>query len=181
MVVTGSLIIQQGVTINIQNASGYIQVDGILQALGANSSPIHIIGSEALTPLPFLSTPYYSTITFSQESRGWDEQTLSGSTIENTIFSSTMLTISTSVKLSQDSFANALSIKGGSPVINVCTIESGLSILGGTPIISNNQVREELLLMEKVMSFLMGKLPTLMIIQFLVKYFMMKSHSLLLL
>ncbi|MGA2680551.1 MAG: right-handed parallel beta-helix repeat-containing protein [Candidatus Bathyarchaeia archaeon] len=140
MIVTGSLIIQQGVTINIQNASGYIQVDGILQALGTNSSPIHIIGSEATLPIMFNTTPYYSTITFSQESRGWNEQTLSGSIIENTIFSSTTLTISSSVKFTQDSFANALSIEGGTPVITGCTIESGLSILGGTPIISNNQV-----------------------------------------
>ena len=141
MVVTGSLIIQQGVTINIQNASGYIQVDGILQALGTNSSPIHITGSEATLPYnTFFPILYYSIITFSQKSTGWNQQTLSGSIIENTIINSTTLTISSSVKLSQDSFANALSTQEGAPVITGCTIESGLSILGGTPIISNNQV-----------------------------------------
>ena len=141
MVVTGSLIIQQGVTINIQNAIGYIQVDGILQALGTNSSPIHITGSEATIPLnTFFPILYYSTITFSQKSTGWNQQTLSGSIIENTIINSTTLTISSSVKLSQDSFANTLSIQEGTPVITGCTIESGLSILGGTSIISNNQV-----------------------------------------
>jgi len=141
MVVTGSLIIQQGVTINIQNASGYIQVDGILQALGTNSSPIHITGSEATIPLnTFFPILYYSTITFSQKSTGWNQQTLSGSIIENTIINSTTLTISSSVKLSQDSFANTLSIQEGTPVITGCTIESALSIYGGTPIISNNQV-----------------------------------------
>jgi hypothetical protein len=141
IVVTGSLIIQQGVTINIQNASSYIQVDGILQALGTNSSPININGTGKVYAIgSFYGGISYSAITFSQQSTGWNQQTSSGSIIENTIFSFTTFTLSSSVKLSHDSFANNLSIKDGSPVVTGCIIKSGLGIFGGSPVISNNQV-----------------------------------------
>lgn len=142
MVVTGSLIIQQGVTINIQNASGYIQVDGILQALGTDSSPISINGTEEVYSIgSFYGGISYSAITFTQQSTGWNQQTSSGSIIENTIFNSTTLTTSNSIKLSQDTFANDFDIKGGSPVVTGCTLKSGFTIWDGSPIISNNQIK----------------------------------------
>jgi hypothetical protein len=142
MVVTGSLIIQQGVTINIQNASGYIQVDGTLQALGTNSSPISINGAGQVYSIgAFYGGISYSAITFSQQSIGWNQQTSSGSIIENTIINSTTLTTSNSIKLSQDTFANDFNIKGGSPLITGCTIKSGFTIWDGSPIISNNQIK----------------------------------------
>ena len=141
MVVTGSLIIQQGVTINIQNASGYIQVDGTLQALGTNSSPISVNGAGQVYSIgAFYGGTSYSAITFSQQSIGWNQQTSSGSIIKNTIINSATLTTSNSIKLSQDTFANDFDIKGGSPLITGCTIKSGFTIWDGSPIISNNQI-----------------------------------------
>ena len=139
MVVTGTLIIQPSVTINLENASGYIQVDGVLHAIGKNSNPIHIIGSQGKLSYIF-SNPYYSKVTFSTGSPGWNEQTSSGSIIENTIFSSASLSISNSIKLADNTFENGLSITGGSPAITNNTIESGLGVNGGSPVISNNQI-----------------------------------------
>jgi hypothetical protein len=139
MLVIGSLVIQQGVKINIQNASGYIQVDGVLQAIGTDSNPIRIIGSEGRSAY-YWASPYYSAITFSEGSLGWNDQKTSGSIIENTIFSSATLSVSNSIKLAHNTFENSLSLNGGSPIVDNCTIESGLGVDGGSPVISNNRI-----------------------------------------
>ena len=69
MVVTGSLIIQPGVTINIQNASGYIQVDGVLSAVGTNTNPIQINGTEGAPHIRCSVTRTITSITFGREQR----------------------------------------------------------------------------------------------------------------
>ncbi len=140
MVVTGSLIIQPGVTINIVNASGYIQVDGSLSAVGTNSEPIQIIGTAGTCTMGLISSTFYPSITFSRGSTGWNPQTSSGSTVQNTVLSSVIFSVSSSVELSNDIFNNGLSLGGNSPVVTNCKIELGIGVTGGAPIIAGNTI-----------------------------------------
>jgi hypothetical protein len=141
ILVSGSLIIQPGVTINIVNASGYIQVDGVLSALGTSTQPIQINGVEGQTsyPYPFNST-YYPSMTFSLDSTGWNQQTSSGSTLQNTVLTSITLSVSSSVWLSNDNFNMGLSLEGNSPVVTDSKIELGLGVHGGSPIVAGNTI-----------------------------------------
>jgi hypothetical protein len=140
MVVTGSLMIQPGATINIINASGYIQVDGVLSAVGTNAEPIQITGTAGTWTLGMISSTFYPSITFSRGSTGWNPQTSSGSTIQNTVLSSVIFSVSSSVELSNDTFNNGLSLEGNSPVVTNCKIEMGIGVTGGAPIIAGNTI-----------------------------------------
>ncbi|MGA2386069.1 MAG: hypothetical protein ABSG33_06015 [Candidatus Bathyarchaeia archaeon] len=142
MVVAGSLTVQPGVTINIVNASGYIQVNGVLSAIGTTAQPIQISGSEGQSQMLF-GGPYYPQLTFSQSSTGWNEQTSSGCIIEDAAITLVQVSISSSVKLTGDTLTDAasLSIMQGSPTITGNVIETGIGINGGTPIISFNTIK----------------------------------------
>lgn len=135
IIVNGSLIIQQGVTINMQNAT-YIQVNGVLSAIGTNDNPVHING---YTELFNIQSVQYARIIFSQDSISWNEQTSSGSIIENAMLNLTSLSVSSSMKLTNNTFLGAgFGISGGSPLINNNIVRGGISITGGSPIISDN-------------------------------------------
>ena len=84
---------------NIVNASGYIQVDGSLFAVGTSSEPIQIIGTTGTYTMGLISGTFYPSITFSRGSTGWNPQTSSGSTIQNTVLSSVIFSVSSSVEL----------------------------------------------------------------------------------
>lgn len=107
-----TLTIQPGVTVNIN--SHYIQVNGTLVAIGTNTDQIQF--SDA-------------AIYFTSISNGWNQQTSSGSIIENAIMnSSTQYSI--------------ISINNASPAIindTMTGIVGGMfiEIIGGAPIISN--------------------------------------------
>jgi hypothetical protein len=136
IMVNGSLIVQQGVTINMQNAA-HIQVNGLLSAIGTNKNPIQINGDMEY----FHIAVYYSTLIFSQNSLGWNQQAASGSIIENAILNMTSVQVSNSVKLTNNTFAGVgFSVSAGSPLISNNMVSAGVGISGGSPIISNNTI-----------------------------------------
>jgi hypothetical protein len=135
--VNGSLIIEDGATINMQDAA-QIQVNGILSAIGTNASPIRFNG---YTKLVNTASLYYSSISFSKESKGWSQQTLSGSIIENAILNKTSVEISNSMKLTNNAFiGNGFSVSAGAPSIIGNTIKGAVTVSGGSPVISNNTI-----------------------------------------
>ena len=139
ILVNGSLIIQEGATINMGNASAYILVNGVLSAIGTNNSPIQINGNVA--GVTEFGPAYYSYITFSASSTGWNDATNSGSIIENAVVNLIALDVSTSVKVSNDTISGGeMDILGGSPVIYGNTISNLVYIKGGDCLLSNNNV-----------------------------------------
>jgi parallel beta-helix repeat protein len=139
IMVNGSLIIQQGSTINMGNADAYIQVNGVLSAIGTNNNPIQINGNVA--GVTEFGPAYYSYITFSVSSTGWNDATNSGSIIENAVVNLTELDVSTSVKVSNDTISGGeMDILGGSPLIYGNSISTLVYIKGGNCLLSNNNV-----------------------------------------
>lgn len=140
MTVSGTLIIQPDVTVNIVNASGYIQVNGVLSAVGTSAEPIRIVGTEGTYMMGLESSTYYPSITFSSASISWNAQMSTGSTIQNAILSSVTLSVCSSAELSNDTFKNGLTLGGGSPVIADCQIDQDIGIEGGAPIVAGNNI-----------------------------------------
>ena len=129
------LTIEAGVTVDLNNY--FILVNGALEAVGNEVSPIDIFG--------------LGNITFTSLSTSWNQQTGAGSIIENTSLPAVYIQ-SASPKINGCSIFS-LTIDGGSPIIsnniifyNLYNIPSynlgdhGLLIKDGTPIISNNQL-----------------------------------------
>jgi hypothetical protein len=134
---TGPVLVSNGVTLTIEAGttvnlnSNYVRVNGRLVARGSNSNQIHFNGGE---------------IEFTFVSEGWNEQTGSGSIIENGILSSIVIDINdTSPKINNNSIKGHINGHQGSFIISnnyivgdgyVAVIVTGL----GSPIISNNTV-----------------------------------------
>ena len=140
MRINGSLIIEPGVTINMELIGDGIQVNGILSAIGTNANPVHFNGSSQghNFPTPFKS---YSTITFAPSSTGWNQKTDSGSIIENAIFTNTELEVSSGMRIGNNDFlSGALTLLGGLPAILNDNIATGIVFIGGSPVISNNNI-----------------------------------------
>jgi hypothetical protein len=112
------LTIQPDVTINLGNY--YILVNGTLVAKGTINNPIHFNGG---------------SITFSEFSPGYDEQTSSGCIVENAVFSSTSVSSSSSVKISKSSLNAGISGEGAT-IISENVIEGTVS--GG--LVSGNTI-----------------------------------------
>ncbi len=143
----GSLIIQEGVTVNMGNANAYILANGVLSVIGTNANPIQINGNVGHEPP--LGEAYYSTITFSITSTGWNDATNSGSIIENAIIKLTFISISNSVKLTNNTFLNGVGVSGGSPLITDNAFETGITVEGGSPVISNNIIDSSITWLEQ--------------------------------
>ena len=83
---TGNTLVYQGVTLTIEPGvtvnlgSYYIEVNGTLSAIGNPTDKITFNGGQ---------------ITFTSFSNGWNEQTDSGSLIENTNINQTSITVAT--------------------------------------------------------------------------------------
>jgi hypothetical protein len=124
-----TLIIEPGVTVNL--GGYYIEVNGTLYARGSSADPIRFNGGR---------------IEFRGSSTSWNEQTGSGSIIENGILSSIVIDINdTSPKINNNSIKGHINGHQGSFIISnnyivgdgyVAVIVTGL----GSPIISNNTV-----------------------------------------
>lgn len=137
IMVNGSLIIHQGVTINMQDAA-YIQVNGVLAAIGTNINPINING---FTESFHIQTIYYSSIIFSKGSTSWNQQTSTGSILENAILNMVSVSVSSSVELTNNTFlGGGIGVSEGSPLITDNVVKGGLSLNGGSPVISNNTI-----------------------------------------
>ena len=117
-----TLTIQPGVTVNIN--SYYIQVNGTLVAKGTNAD--HIQFSNA-------------AVYFTSTSKGWDQQTGSGSIIENAIMNSSNQYFIISINNASPAIINDtmtgvvggmfIEIIGGAPTISNCNISgNGLGI-----------------------------------------------------
>jgi parallel beta-helix repeat protein len=137
--VNGTLILQPGVTLNFGTGSGSIQVNGVLSARGTSTNPIRINGAAGY--IAWIAPPYYSPITFSATSIGWNDATGSGSIIENAVLNYTSIGTSSSIKISNDVFySGEITVSGGSPVISENYLSSIIHIDGGGCLIQKNQI-----------------------------------------
>lgn len=134
---TGPVAINQGVALTIEagtsvNLNGYyIQVNGTLNAIGTSTSQIFFTGSAMPS-----SSPNYG-ILFTSSSTGWNQQTGNGSIIENAVLQ--LISISSSVKISNCDINDTIVILSGSPIITENNIGSVL-VYGGSPSILANLV-----------------------------------------
>ncbi len=143
---TGPIAVNTGVTLTIQPGtvvdlnSFYIQVNGTLIARGTETEPINFNSG---------------LITFTVVSNGWNEQTGSGSIIENALFSTASLETATSLKVNHNiikgnviasassllignNITGSVSVKD-STIVSDNTLKSGIS--GSGPVtISNNAI-----------------------------------------
>jgi parallel beta-helix repeat protein len=103
-----TLIIEPGVTVNLN--SYYIRVNGTLTARGSSTDNIYFNGgSVVFTPL----------------STGWNEQTGTGSIIENAIINATLQLGNTSPMVNKNTIMKTINVGGGSPIISKNTIDIG--------------------------------------------------------
>jgi parallel beta-helix repeat protein len=139
IMVNGSLVIQQGVTINMATANAYILVNGAFSAVGTSTNPIQINGN--MGGITSFGPVYYSRITFSTSSIGWNQATNSGSIIENAVVNMTEIDVGSSVKMHSDTFVGGeISVTGGSPLIYESYISNLVYIKGGSCSLTNNQI-----------------------------------------
>jgi hypothetical protein len=115
-----TLTIEAGVTVNLNEY--YIQVNGTLIARGTDNDKIYFNDGSVI---------------FTSVSNGWNEQTGSGSLIQNAVLTDS-LSIEVSVKVTANSL-NGLDINGGSSMVSYNSINS-INVKGGSPTISNNDV-----------------------------------------
>lgn len=122
-VVTTPLRVDSGVTLTIEpgvivNLNGtYIQVDGTLSARGTTANPIVI---NATSEPDSMWTSYEAAIKFTNESTDWNEQTETGSIIENTFINTTRR-------------SESIFIIDASPKMRNCTV-TNTAIVGTTAI-----------------------------------------------
>ena len=127
---TGNVLVSNGVTLTIEAGAiinlndFYIMVNGTLRAQGTETDKIVFYGNE---------------ITFTDYSSNWNEQTDTGSIIENANLRTTnIFIVSASPKIVNNSILR-LSVKG-SALISNNEISDSLSILSDSPTISYNTV-----------------------------------------
>ncbi len=135
-----TLTIEAGVTVNLNGY--YIQVNGTLVARGSNTDKINFSGG---------------SIVFNTVGNSWNEQTGSGSIIENSVLSATSISIGNNVapKITHSSFEgiyingdstisyntiHSITIAIGSPSIFSNYISGDFTVEGGAPTINNNTV-----------------------------------------
>jgi parallel beta-helix repeat protein len=133
---TGPVLVSNGVTLTIEagvevNLNGhYVQVNGTLQAVGSSVDMIRFrYGIHGI-----------ASVTLTDSSTSWNEQTSSGTIIENAILS--LEIHDTSPKINENRLGDTR-IYGGSPVVSNNVFGGGeslgaLEIFGGSPVVSNN-------------------------------------------
>lgn len=121
-----TLTIEAGVTVNFNDYDYYIQVDGTLYAKGNSANPIYFNGGRS--------------ISFTQDSSGWNEQTDTDSIIENAILSRAAIVLNGTQKVNNNTLHSGIAIHGGAPSITNNYIDDGIYVDGGSPIISNNTI-----------------------------------------
>jgi parallel beta-helix repeat protein len=100
-----TLIIESGVTVNLN--SYYIRVNGTLTARGSNTDKIYFNGG---------------SLEFTPSSTGWNEQTGTGSKIENAVINATLQLGNTSPMINKNTIMKSIYVGGGSPIISKNTI-----------------------------------------------------------
>jgi parallel beta-helix repeat protein len=144
-ILTGPVAVNKGVTLTIEPGatvnltSYYLQVNGTLFARGSGIDPIHFYSNLENRPT-FIATPLINGyITLMQSSNSWNEQTGSGSIIQNALLNCNIYINNASVKIDSSSFWGIES-RGGSSIISNNTITGGLGVLGGSPAILSNNI-----------------------------------------
>lgn len=137
-----TLTIEPGVTVDF--ASWYLQVNGVLNARGTSDNKITLTSS---------TYSINQRIVFSSSSTGWNEQTGTGSIIENANFDKVYLYISGSPKINKNYINTTypLTVTDGSPMISnniIYCIESGVYVTGSFPTISGNLISVRVLIAE---------------------------------
>lgn len=138
---TGPVAINTGVTLTIQpgvtvNLNGYyIQVNGTLVARGSSTDNIYFNeGTLASTQNSNSNGP----ITFNQDSGKWNEQTGSGSIIENAVLQGLYILINdASPKINNNTIIGGITAEGSS-IISNNIVDGGIGAASGSPIIFNN-------------------------------------------
>jgi parallel beta-helix repeat protein len=111
-----TLVIEPGVTVNLN--SYYIRVNGTLTAKGTKADSIVFNGG---------------SIEFTQSSSSWNEQTGTGSIIENSIINSLLATGGGSPAIISNKITESITVGGNSPIISKNTINiTGSEWLSGT-------------------------------------------------
>jgi hypothetical protein len=134
---TGPVSINPGVTVTVEPGvtvdlnDHYLQVNGTLRAVGSAGSQI------TFTSSPLTTNPQPDLI-FTPLSEGWNDQTASGSILQNVALPY-LTSIYASVKIDQCSI-NSLLVEDGSAVISDCSIFSIL-VRGGSPTITGNDIK----------------------------------------
>jgi parallel beta-helix repeat protein len=131
-----TLTVEPGVTVNFNGY--YIRVNGTLVARGSSTNKIYFKDG---------SKPPNWAIAFTSSSSDWNEQSGSGSIIENAVLNSTGISITDAYpKISNNSISagNAIDIFGGSPVISNNTIDGNIGVHYASPIIRDNFITGEI-------------------------------------
>jgi hypothetical protein len=125
-----TLTIEPGVIINLE--SYYIRVNGTFIAKGTSSDKIYFNSNSGES----------ATIAFWSNSTGWDEQTGSGSIIQNAVLNVGLGIVEVSPKIENNSLNKGISISGGSPLISNNRIVGTIMLFDdGFPIISGNDIK----------------------------------------
>jgi len=135
---TGNILVNNGVTLTIEAGTTvnlntlYIMVNGTLIARGNTSGKIC-----------FQTGQYAGQIIFADYSTDWNEQTGSGSIIDNAFLNRTEITINGgSPKISNNLLERgAINVESGSPVISGNNFgPGGITVNDGSPTILNNDI-----------------------------------------
>jgi hypothetical protein len=124
-----TLTIEPGVTVNL--GEYYLQVSGTLYARGSSLNNIIFVST----------TPLYGNIAFTDGSNSWNEQTGSGSIIENAILYSTSISSNiASPKINNNTINGAINIDGCSTIISNNIISGDIGVHSSSPKIENNSI-----------------------------------------
>ena len=141
IIVNGSLIVQQRVTINMGNANAYILVNGVLSANGEDPNGAHIYVNGNMSSATPLGAVCYSRIIFSPSSVGWDNATNSGSIIEYALVNQVEIDINSSVRINNDGFMGGeLSISEGFSQVYDNSISCLVYVNGGNCSLVHNEI-----------------------------------------
>jgi hypothetical protein len=125
---TGAIAVNQGIKLTIEAgvtidlADTYIQVNGTLIAVGSNDDKISFNGGG---------------LRFTDTSTSWNQQTQSGSIVQNAILNCTINISGSSPKIDSNIVLATMSVDG-SPSISNNTFRNEISIVSGSPVVSNN-------------------------------------------
>ena len=102
----------------------YIQVEGTLVAKGEGVNHVYFNNGRH--------------IWFTKDSTGWNEQTKTGSIIENAILTHVSLKIENTPKIFNNTIRGSIGIEGSSLSITNNHVYGSIYVEGGSPVITNN-------------------------------------------
>ena len=149
---TGPVTVSPGVTLSIEPGTivdasylNYLLINGTINARGTSNEQINFNGGAPVNVpngLDLLFGEFSGgDVVFSPSSSSWNQQTQSGSIIENAVIEDLVIN-GGSPKISNDAFLN-IDIFGGSPEISNSNIKGGIGVYAGSALISNNIISQQ--------------------------------------